>query len=103
MNRNILTEINGYYNEVENGSAQGYDKIPYDVLKFPAVIVTLQQLFQLEAKINNTPDFKGSKCRLQSSIPLPRYQPSVMHKQTIYGLLEYQSDVTAGAKRNVSR
>ena len=48
MNRNItLEEVTGIIMHAKNGSAQGYDCLPYDVLKFPPIIALLKELFQL--------------------------------------------------------
>ena len=48
MNRNIsIEEISSIIMKAKSGSAQGFDRIPYDVLKFPAVIAVLNELFQL--------------------------------------------------------
>ena len=48
MNRNIsIEELTTIIMHARSGSACGHDNIPYEVLKFPAVIVTLQHLFQL--------------------------------------------------------
>ncbi|XP_060556851.1 uncharacterized protein LOC132717406 [Ruditapes philippinarum] len=48
MNRNIsIEEISSIIMKAKSGSAQGFDRIPYDVLKFLAVIAVLKELFQL--------------------------------------------------------
>ena len=48
LNNNIsIDEIRAIVMKAKTGSAYGYDRIPYDVLKFPPVIAVLHQLFQL--------------------------------------------------------
>jgi hypothetical protein len=48
LNGNItIDEINSVIMHARSGSAYGYDRIPYDVLKSPNIIIVLHQLFQL--------------------------------------------------------
>ncbi|XP_060587764.1 uncharacterized protein LOC132743245 [Ruditapes philippinarum] len=48
LNSNItIDEITNIVMTAKSRSTCGYDQIPYDVLKFPDIIVVLQQLFQL--------------------------------------------------------
>ncbi|VDI78049.1 Hypothetical predicted protein [Mytilus galloprovincialis] len=48
LNRNItLDKVNSIIMHAKSKSASGFDEIPYSVLKFPVVIETLLQLFQL--------------------------------------------------------
>lgn len=42
-----IEEICYVVHKAKSGSASGYDEIPYDVLKYPNVIVVLKELFQL--------------------------------------------------------
>ena len=48
LNNNIsIEEMSSVIMSARSGSACGYDKIPYDVLKNPPIIAVLTQLFQL--------------------------------------------------------
>ena len=56
-----LTEIERVVIEAKNNKATGMDLIPYELLKFPAVISTLRELFQLLFDYHMTPsDWCGS-------------------------------------------
>ena len=48
LNHNItLIEIQRLVMNAKNGKSAGIDNIPYEVLKFPSVILVIQSLFQL--------------------------------------------------------
>ena len=48
LNSNVtIEEVALIVRKVKCGSASGIDELPYDVVKNPAIICVLQQLFQL--------------------------------------------------------
>jgi hypothetical protein len=62
MNSNItIDEITNIIMHAKSGSAPGLDKIPYDVLKYPAVIKVLQKLFQLIFDTSLIPSIYGER------------------------------------------